>query len=44
MEEEVMLVVEVGLVGVDDLAGPMMITFGKKHNKLVLLYWACLSW
>ena len=39
-----MLVVEVGLVGVDDSAGLMVTTFGKKHNKLVLLYWGSLFW
>lgn len=45
-EVEVMAVVveEAGLGGVDGLAGLMMITFGKKQNKLVLLYLASFSY
>ena len=39
-----MLVVEVGLDGVEDLVGPMVIIFGKKLNKQVLLFWVLLSW
>jgi len=38
------LVGEVGLDGVDDLAGPMVTTFGQKHSKLVLLSWVLLPW
>lgn len=37
-EVEVTLVEVVGLGGVDGLAGLMMIIFGKKQNKLFLLY------
>lgn len=37
-EVEVTLVEVVGLGGVNGLAGLMMIIFGKKQNKLFLLY------
>lgn len=36
------LVEEVGLDGVDDLAGPMVTIFGQKHSKQVLLSWVLL--
>lgn len=43
-EVEVILVEEVGLAGIDGSAGLMMTIFGKKQNKLFLLYLVLFSW
>lgn len=42
--EAVMLVEEVGLVGVGGLGGPVVAISGKKHNRQSLLCWVLFCW